>query len=378
MSYSSNVQIPSSGTNSRRGEALVGRLLCCCLILALLTVPAPPAAIPAAGKASGPAVGSETRSPIPVFVTILPQAYFVARIGGRHVQTSVLVGAGQSPHSYEPTPQQMARMADARAYFCIGVPMEAAVLKKIRKLNGRLMIVETQRGVPYRYLEADRHEHDHEADPDHAGTAHPATAPDGAYRYGGGSAPGLRGGGVPVGETETRGRQAPSRPTGRHRTPDPHIWLDPGLVKIQARNIHDALCRLDPSHQEEYGANLRDFAADLERLHNRIARTLAPLRGKKMYVFHPAFGYFAAAYGLIQVPVESGGREPSARQLASLIAAARKDGVKVIFVQAQFPAKSAAAVARAIGGAVVPVDPLARNYLENLQRLTDAVAAGLR
>jgi len=97
-----------------------------------------------------------------------------------------------------------------------------------------------------------------------------------------------------------------------------------------------------------------------------------------MYVFHPAFGYFADAYGLIQAPVEIEGKEPGARQLAALIDRAKKDKVRVIFVQPQFSSKSAGVVAKAIGGAVVPINPLAKEYLANLESMASAVEQGLR
>lgn len=288
--------------------------------------------------------GQGEKAKLPVFVSILPQAYFLERVGGSHVDVEVLIGAGQSPHSYEPTPKQMAKLATARAFFSIGVPVEKGVLRKIRQSHKQLIIVETQQGITYRYLAG--HDHDHG---DSHGKAH---------------------------NTEGPVTYAPAK--AGQKTPDPHIWMAPKLVKIQARNICDALSRLDPAHKQEYEENLRAFDADLDRADARISRALAPLKGKKMYVFHPAFGYFADAYGLIQVPIEIEGKEPGARQLAKLIERAKKDGVKVMFVQPQFSARSAEAVARAIGGVVVPIDPLARDYLANIDRIAAAVEKGLR
>jgi len=286
--------------------------------------------------------GEKTR--IPVFVSILPQAYFLERIGGSHVDVEVLIGAGQSPHSYEPTPKQMAKLATARAFFTIGVPVEKGVLRKIRQSHKQLVIVETQQGITYRYL--DGHHHN---DGDSHGKAH---------------------------GTEEFTTYAPAK--AGQKTPDPHIWMAPKLVKIQARNICDAMNRLDLAHKQEYAANLRAFDADLDRVDARIAHSLAPFKGRKMYVFHPSFGYFADAYGLIQVPIEIEGKEPGARQLAKLIDKAKKDRVKVMFVQPQFSARSAEAVAKAIGGVVVPIDPLARDYLANLDKIAAAVERGLR
>ena len=78
------------------------------------------------------------------------------------------------------------------------------------------------------------------------------------------------------------------------------------------------------------------------------------------------------------MPVEIEGKEPGAKQLARIIDRAKKDKVRVIFVQPQFSPKSAEAVAKAIKGAVVPINPLARDYLTNLDHIASAVERGLR
>jgi len=278
--------------------------------------------------------GQGERAKFSVFVSILPQVCFLERIGGNHLDVEVLIGEGQSPRNYKPTPKQMAKLATAKAYFRIGVPVEKGVMRKIGQSHKNLVIVETQKGIVYRYLAG--HHHDH-------------------------------------GE-----KQGKHLALAGEREPDPHIWMNPRLVKLQARKIQDALGRLDPVHKREYAANLQAFEADLDRVDARVARCLAPFRGSNMYVFHPAFGYFADAYGLIQVPVEIEGKEPSARQLADLIDRAKKDRVKVMFVQPQFSRRSAEAVAKAIGGVVVPINPLARDYLANLERIAAAVEQGLR
>ena len=114
---------------------------------------------------------------------------------------------------------------------------------------------------------------------------------------------------------------------------DQHTWLDPQLAKIQARTIADTLIRIDPVHKEQYEKNLKDFQADLDAVHEQLTKALAPVKGKSFFVFHPAYGYFGDAYGLKQIPVQIGGKEPTARQLARLIQLAKEDEVKVIFVR---------------------------------------------
>ena len=223
----------------------------------------------------------------------------------------------------------MTSLAEARLYFSIGVPFEQTLLKKITATFENLEIVDTHQGIQRRttvepHVHEDEHEHEHEA-----------------------------------GE------------------PDPHIWLDPILVKQQARTIANTLIATDPDHRTDYQSNLQAFEADLEAVHQEIETVLAPLKGKEFFVYHAAFGYFGQRYHLTQHAVETGGKEPSARQLAELIEKARADEVKVIFVQQQFSTQSAQAIAQAIDGVVVPMDPLARDYLENLRRMAQTIKKGL-
>ena len=159
---------------------------------------------------------------------------------------------------------------------------------------------------------------------------------------------------------------------------DQHTWLDPRLAKIQARTIADTLIRMDLDHKDLYEKNFKDFQADLDAIHEQLTKALAPVKGKSFFVFHPAYGYLGQAYGLKQIPVQIGGKEPTARQLARLVELAKEDEVRVIFVQPQFSKKSAEALAEAIGGAVVPLDDLAPDYLNNLREMAAKLDSALQ
>jgi zinc transport system substrate-binding protein len=269
---------------------------------------------------SAPSVAKTTTGEISAFVSILPQAYFVERIGGKYVDVTVLVGPGQSPATYEPTPKQMARLGRSQLYFRIGTPFERGFIDKISRTFTNLTIIDTRKGVTLRYFK------------------------------------------------QSQGLEVP----------DPHIWLDPKRVKIQAETISKALKETDPAHADEFEKNLKAFQADLDRVDMKIAGILAPLKGGKIYVFHPAFGYFAESYGLTQVAVEIEGKEPSPKQLSRLINMAKKEEVRVIFVQPQYATKEARTVARAIGGVVVPINPLPWDYLKNLEDMANIIEKGLR
>ncbi|MDH3349285.1 MAG: zinc ABC transporter substrate-binding protein [Desulfobulbaceae bacterium] len=254
-----------------------------------------------------------------VFVSILPEVYFVNKIGGDRVSVHALVRPGQSPATYGPTPKQMALLAKAHVYFRIGVGFENSLVSKLRRTNEKLVIVDLRDGISLLEMEQ-----------------HGANVEDGHNH-----------------EEEL----------------DPHVWLDPMLVKLQAEVIKNTLSEFDPSNSTFYETNYKVFVEQLNKLDRQLRQTMAPLVGRTIYVFHPAYGYFCHAYGLKQKSVTINGKEPGAKHLVSLIKSARSEGVKVIFVQPQFSRKAARSIARAIDGVVVALDPLAKDYLENMESM---------
>ncbi len=294
----------------------------------------------------GSPAGAAVKHPgkVKVFVSILPAAYFVERVGGPNVEVNVLVGPGQEPHTFEPTPKLVAKLADAQVLFGMGFPFEETVIKKAGSTFKKLEVVNLQQGIKLRSMtkeEAAAEEAEHEHEHGHAKAEEPE----------------------------------------HHNGPsemDPHTWLNPKLAKIQARTIANTLVRIDPSHKAQYEKNLKKFQTDLDAVDEQLRKALAPVKGKSFFVFHPAFGYFGDEYGLKQVPVELEGKEPTGKQLARLIDLAEKDGIKVIFVEPQFSKKSAEVLAKSIGGAVVPLDPLAADYLKNLKEIAVKLESAIR
>lgn len=263
-----------------------------------------------------------------VTVSILPQSYFVERIGGNHVNVNVMAGPGDEPHTYEPKPEQLKALSKAAAYFSIGVDFENAWLDRIASANSEMLMVDTTQGIErmpmvthYHEEEGGEHAHDQELE-----------------------------------------------------NPDPHIWTSPQLVKIQAQTIYEALVQIDPEHRAAYEANLQRFLQDTNALDADIRETLKGIKNRKFMVFHPAWGYFADDYGLEMVPIEIGGQEPSAAELAALISAAKKEGIQVIFAQPEFSTKAAETIAKEIGGKVLLISPLAPGWLGNLRQVADTFA----
>jgi zinc transport system substrate-binding protein len=163
-----------------------------------------------------------------------------------------------------------------------------------------------------------------------------------------------------------------------HTGLDPHIWLSPTVVKSQARTILAALQEVDPANRSVYEANFKAFTAEIDQLDTDLKKTFAGKEGLQFMVFHPAWGYFAHAYRLKQVPVEIEGKDPKPAQLQELIQHAREKGIKVVFVQPQFSTKSAELIAREIGGQVAFANPLAEDWMANLRDVADKFQQALK
>jgi zinc transport system substrate-binding protein len=161
------------------------------------------------------------------------------------------------------------------------------------------------------------------------------------------------------------------RPESDAEGRDPHIWLSPSLVKIQARNIYEALVALDPDNEDDYKANLDGFLADIDSLMADVEEALAEVPNRKFMVFHPAWGYFGDDFELEMIPIEVGGQEPSAAELAELVTTAEIEGIRVIFAQPEFSTEDAETIAQEIDGEVLLISPLAENWLENLRQVAD-------
>lgn len=254
-----------------------------------------------------------------VAVSVPPQAYFVERIGGSRVDVQVMIPPGYSHAEYPLTPGKVEVLSRARLYVKVGHPAfefeRDQIDPALASLPG-IRVVDMSRGM--RFLDDE------------------------------------------TGEGHGHG----------HEGGDPHVWVAPGTVAVAARNIAAALEEADPAHAAEYRANLRAFEADVAALDREIRARLAGRQGAEFMVYHPTWGYFAHEYGLRQVAIEAEGKEPSAARLIKLIDHARRDRVRVVFVQAGFPRKSAQVIADAVGARVLVADPQERDWLANLRRVT--------
>lgn len=310
-------------------------------------------------------------APLEVFVSILPQQTFVERVGGEHVRVTSLTRPGQSPETFEPTPRQVATLAQADLFVGTGMPFETAWMARLQAANPRMRVLDAREDIAL--LPAEDHGHGQAHDQAHGHEA--GIGQTDGHDHEAAQAPepqtGSQAGSASVAATTP----ATPDPDHVHDAGDPHVWTSPRLVALMSVNIRDTLAELDPAHAEDFARNQAAFAAELASLDTDISALLADLPSRKFLVFHPAWGYFAQDYDLIQVPIEQGGKEPGPRALAALIDDARRDGIRVVFVQPQSDPRFAARIAEAIGGQLIAIDPLAPDYLTNLREVARQIAA---
>lgn len=270
-------------------------------------------------------VSARSIDKINIFVSIPPQKFLVERIGGDRVIVNVMVGPGQNPATYEPTPKQMAKLYTADAYFQIGVPFEDVWGNVISETSDTLRMITCCESIMDRELEG-----------------------------------------------HTHGRR------GMQAVHDPHVWTSPRKTKGIARQIFNVLAALDPLSKEYYLANYNSLIVDLEILDAGIRERLRAVNIRYLIVSHPSWGYYTDAYDLVQVPIEQQGKEIQAKALAGLVRFARKEKIHAIFVQKQFNHAAAEILAREINAKIIELDPLAENYIVNLDFVTNEIIKGSR
>ncbi len=296
-----------------------GKYLFCCASCAALCLAlcggcgAPP---------SSPAAAGVTE----VVVPIAPVGWMMGRVGGADVRVSVLVPPGQSAETWQVLPRQMEDLGRAKLYGFAGLPFEAPLVEKLKSMFPDLAVVDLRRDLTLRTEES----HHDEGGSEHA-----------------------------------------------HGAGDPHVWLDPVLLKTMAATAETALAKAAPDKARNFAANRKTLVTELDTLHTQAGEILAPVKGREFFVFHPAFGYLADRYGLKQTAVEYEGKAPGARRLGELAEQIKNGGARAVFIQPQYSTAEAKALAESAGLPLVTLDDLAADYPENLVRIAHALAEHL-
>ncbi len=269
--------------------------------------------------------------PMEVSVSIVPQKSILEAIGGDLLKVNTMVQPGNSPHTYEPRPEQMKALSKSKLYFAIGIEFENAWLDKFQAQNKEMHIVKTEEGIARLEMAAHHHddEDEHEHSHDHA-----------------------------------------------HGPNDPHVWTSPFTAKIIAKNMLNALVKADAPNAKTYQKNYKAFVAKLNEIDREIRDALKKHRGRVFAIYHPSWGYFAARYGLRQIPIEVEGKAPKPSETVKIIKFLKERNIKVLFTQKEFSQKSAEVIAKELNAQVASISPLSADYPQNLLEFARVLSEG--
>ncbi|MBT3882458.1 MAG: zinc ABC transporter solute-binding protein [Campylobacteraceae bacterium] len=274
-------------------------------------------------------------------VSILPQKTFLKAIGGDKVNIALMVKPGNSPHTYEPKPSQMIDISKADIYFSIGIQFEEAWLPKFATQNKNMKIVNIGKSV--KRIAMAEHNHDDEDEHEHHNADHNADHNEDEHE--------------------------------EHNSLDPHIWTSPNNVKIIAKNILTHLVEIDKNNKKYYEKNYDIFINSVNNTNTKIKEILNETnKGTKFMVFHPAWGYFAKQYSLVQVPIEIEGKKPKPRDIIKLIKDAKKQNIKAILTAPEFSDKLAKQIAKELNIPIIKISPLNPKWSNNLINLAKTIS----
>ncbi|MGP1415228.1 MAG: metal ABC transporter solute-binding protein, Zn/Mn family [Treponema sp.] len=261
---------------------------------------------------------------------------------------SLIIPEGMEPHEAEPTPQNLAFLANADVLIYNGLGMEFYLEKVLKAVNNKnLVLVEATKGVKPIMIE----DHDEDEDEEHEGHHH---------------------------EEEEHHHHH------HHGNTDPHAWLSLQASRIMVKNIEATLSKLDKKNAKTYSKNANLYIKSIDKLYSEYAKKFKNLKNKTLVTSHAAFAYLCRDFGLVQNSITDvfAEGEPNAKQLVELVEYCKKHGVKTIFSEEVANQALAKTLSSEVGGKVVKIYTIETNedglsYLkrmeENLKRIYESL-----
>jgi zinc transport system substrate-binding protein len=257
-----------------------------------------------------------------VLVSVAPYSGMVERLTDKQVAVQLLVPAGFSSHTYEPTPRAILQASKAKLWFTIGELFEKRIIKALQSENPNLTVVDLRQG-----LDLMKEDHDHHHDHDCSAA-------------------------------------------------DPHIWMSPKMMQVQVNLMAKSLQVVFPELKSAIEKNRALLQEQLETLDRDIHEILKNKKGEVVLVSHPSYGYFCREYGLVQVSIEFEGKDPTPKELYKLLEFAKKNHITTIFTQRQYSTKASELIAKEIDAKIVLLDPYSANYFESMRQIAHSFAEG--
>lgn len=306
-----------------------------------------------AGTQDGSVLGNQTQKQLVVAASIFPLADITRHVGGDKISVVTILPPGASEHTYEPTPEAVRNVQNARLFFKVGYGLDDWTDQIAQSVNRLLPVHDVSTSIELRtYAEGAAHEHD-----DHEGEEE-------------------------VHEDESELEKGVGYAEDSF---DPHYFLTLENGARIAETIGGYLAQSDPANADYYRANASAYAATLRAEDIRIKEQLAALPDKKIITFHEAWFYFANHYGLEIVTTFEPfpGQEPTASYLAHFIEEVKESGVKVLFTEPQFSSASISQVASDLNLRLAVLDPIGgstpetNSYLDTMRFNANNVAEAL-
>ncbi|MFW5782631.1 MAG: metal ABC transporter solute-binding protein, Zn/Mn family [Candidatus Muiribacteriaceae bacterium] len=263
--------------------------------------------------------------PVDILVSIQPQKYIVENIVGNRLRVHSLLEEGDNPHLYEPTPGDLLTASEADVFFAINIEFEHSLIPKIKGVNTDLRIVDIS-SVLDKISMSGHGDHDHS-----------------------------------------------------HGRKDPHVWLSPANNMKMAGAYMKVLCEMWPEHTDYFKTNTESLIVRTNKIAIDIRTLLSGnIKQRDFFIFHPAWGYFADEFGLVQHAVEVEGKEPGPAQLAALIKKMEAQNARVLVVKKGNIPSLAHSLSRSLDLELVELDPLAYDVNSNLMKSAERLRKALR
>ena len=253
-----------------------------------------------------------------ITVSILPQKTFIEKIAGDDFYVNILLPPGASPASFTLLPSQLKDISMSKIWMRVGyIGFEFSWRDKIEQANSNMKVLDLSEGLDLISTEN-----------------------------------------ISQGDSKSAGGI------------NPHIWLSPKMVKQMSRRITDELSILKPEKKGEYEANYEKFCQEIDALDAEIINMLELYQGKTVIIFHPILTYYARDYGLVQEPLEPGGKEPTPQRMTEVINMAKAGNIRVIYIQSEIDREQAGIFAEEVNGKIIEINPLSPEWSDNLKEIT--------
>lgn len=246
-------------------------------------------------------------SPV-ITVSIPPFEYFIAAVADSDFVINVMLPPGADHHSWEPLPGQIASLAGSEAFVINGrLGFEFAWMTRFREVNPEMKIIDISERINL---------------------------------------------------IEPAGEEAHENHGYEHEGADPHYWMSPKEAKNIAAVVRDLAVTLKPSEASRYNENYNQLIKKIAEVDSTVTAMFNVAGSKTFMIYHPALIYMTRDYGIEQISFEDEGKDPSPARMKELVDLARSKDIKIIFVQAEYDAKSAAVLAKETGAELITINPM--------------------